>query len=200
MQIPERIKAEYSKLLAAPRWKRNTLLAVVAMAAVYLLWCRFGPQPIKPGQTVAAVTAPKIATMAREEITPRRVVVFKDKAEAVKRLNLPKEQAANPQEKLLDATVAPASRYGTTTAVFLNTSTGKPRSTVTANKAPWFAFERGNEIGGEIGVGNRGRYIQGDYQRDLASVKGAIIGIKLGATSYLTETDWQTGVRLKYRW
>lgn len=200
MQIPARFKAEYSNFMSIPRWRRWLWAGVALFGAVYLGWCKWGPQPIKPGQTVAAVTSPKVADMERKTVQPKKLMVFTPKAEAVKKLKLPASQGDDAEEEIFEATDTPATRYGSTTTTFVNMSTGMPRSVVTAKAAPWFQFERGNTVGAEVGIGSRGRYSQGDYQRDILSVKGVVIGARATAISYPTETDLRIGARAEYRW
>jgi len=175
-RVPERLTSEYNNFLTAPAWRRYLWLAVAVALAGYLLWCRFGTQPIKPGTTVDAPTSPQIAQMARAEIHPQKVVVFADKAAAVKKLGLPPEQAMDPKEALFQSTSTPATRHGSTTTTFLNTSTGRPRSVTTILPAPWFALERTNYAGVGIGMSSSdGVVYQAFLKRDLAQVKGVYL-------------------------
>ena len=200
LPILPRLKAEYSNFLTAPKWRRYLWLFLVLFGMAYLAWCKWGPQPVKPGATIAAQTSPKIADMPRKMITPKKLVVFKDKQAAVEKLGLPPEEGGKKDEELLEGLKIPALKYGGDSAVFINTSTGQTRTTIQANKAPLFRFERGMELGAEVGMGAKGRYVQGDIQRDVFSVKGVIVGGKAAVTSYPTETDWRIGIRAKYQW
>lgn len=200
MWIPERLKTEYSNFLTAPKWRRYVWLAVALFVAAYLAWCRFGPQPVKPGAMIAVHTSAKVADMERKAVTPKKVMVLTPKKEAVERLNLPPGEAANDDEEIVEATDAPASHYGTTTVTFLNMSTGQPRTVIRVKEAPWFSFERGNTLGVEVGIGSHGRYYQGDYQRDICQVKGVYLSGRGSVMSYASETDWRAGTRLEYRW
>ena len=200
MNLLNRLKAEYSNFISAPKWRRYLWLFLALFGMAYLAWCKWGPQPVKPGSVMAGKTSPRVADLERKTLEPKKLIVFKDKARAVSRLNLPSSEAAEPREEMLESTDAPPSRYGTTTTTFINMSTGMPRSVIQANKAPLFRFERGMELGAEVGMGAKGRYVQGDIQRDVFSVKGVIVGGKAAVTSYPTETDWRVGVRAKYQW
>lgn len=194
------LQALKTKWLALPRWQLWCTAALAVFALVYLAWCKWGTPPVKPGQTVDAVTSPKVADMERKPVAPAKLMVFTPKAEAVKRLKLPPQEAANEDEEVFEATDAPPTRYGTQTVTFVNMSTGTPRSVVTAKTAPWFRFERGNTAGVECGLGPKGRYFQGDYQRDICSIRGVILAARVSVTSYPTETDWRAGARVEYRW
>lgn len=201
MQILQSLK---SKLVSIPRWRLCLYGALFLFAVVYLAWCRWGTKPIKPGQIVAAKTSPKVADMERKVVHPQKLMVVHPKAEAVRRLQLPKEEAANAQEEVFEATDAPASKYGTTTITFANLSTGMPRTVIKAKEAPWFRFERGNEIGVEGGIGTRGKYSQIDYQRDILSVKGVVMSGKASGI-YTPDAredkgEFRIGVRVKYQW
>lgn len=175
-------------------------LALALFFGAYLVWLRFSPAPAKPGAILQAVTSPKIADMEKRAVTPKRLMVFTPKAEAVKKLKLPPEQAGNAQEEVFEATETPATRYGSTAVTFLNLSTGHPRTVIQVKEAPWFRFEQGNTTGVEYGIGSGGRYFQGDYQRDICSIKGVVVQGKVSVTSYPGETTAQAGVRAEYRW
>lgn len=186
--------------MTAPRWRLWLWAGIATFALAYLAWCKWGPQPAKPGAIIKATTSPKIADMERKAVTPKKLMVFTPKAEAVKKLKLPPDQAGNDDEELFEATEAPPNRYGLTTATFVNITTGKPRTVIVVKKAPLFQFERGNRVGAEYGISSKGRYFQGDYQRDIISVKGVVLGVRGAVISYPSETDATAGVRAEYRW
>jgi hypothetical protein len=197
VQIPQALK---DRLAAPPRWQLWVAAALIIFAAVYLAWCKWGAKPVRPGQTVAAVAPSSVKDEPKKAITPKQVIVYRDRVKVVEKLGLPAAEGANDEEEVIEATEAPASRYGTQTATFVNVSTGQVRSVVKANSAPWFRFERGNTAGAEIGIGPKGRYFQGDYQRDILSVKGVILAGRVSVTSYPGQTDARAGVRAEYRW
>lgn len=194
-----KVKAAY---FAIPIQLRDFILACATIVWLYALWLYFSTPAPKPGQVVPGKSAPAIAAMPKREVHPKRVVVLKDKKKAVIALGLPAEEASDDQEELADAIVTPPSKYGDTVAIFLNTSTGKVRTAVKVNEAPWFRFERGNEVGVEVQQSPKGPRYQVDYTRDVMSVKGATLSVKPGIR-YEVDTqkvDTFIGARLKYSW
>lgn len=179
----------------AKRWK---LAAVVAVAmAGYVLWCHFAPKPPKPGTIVQATESPKIAAMPRKIVTAKVAVVV-DRSTALKRLGLPVPDVSTGE--LLQAVDTPPTQHGSTTVVMLNVSTGRTTATTIIKPAPWFALERGNILGAEVGIGHFGRYYQGDYQRDIFQIKGVYFSGRGAVTSYQDLTDLRVGFRGEYRW
>ena len=181
-----------------PKSRRYAYFALIAFGVVYLLWLKFGRQPVRPGEIISGQTAAAVKDMDRK-VVASKLMVFTPKAEAVRKLGLPPEQSINPDEEIIESTDAPPSQYGTTTTTFVNMSTGLPRSVIKAKETPWFSFERGYTLGAEAGIGSKGRYYQGDVQYDLLQIKGLHIGVKGSVTSYPSETDVRGGVRIEYR-
>jgi len=181
-----------------PLLKKYWKLAAVAALLLcgYLAWSWYGARPPKPGAIMPAVESPKIATMPKKTITSP-VVVVADKTAAAKKLKLPEPDL---HEELQTAIDAPPLKHGGTVAVFLNTSTGQTRSVTIVKPVPWFALERGNILGAEVGIGAAGRYYQGDYQRDIFQIKGVYFSGRAAVTSYQDLTDWRIGFRGEYRW
>ena len=185
-------------------WMVWLIIAAVIFTLIYLAWCRWGPQPAKPGSVIiSAPPAPAIAQMETKTVYVPQLVVVKDKPAAVKKLGLPASEAFNPKEELLTSTAVQAARYGSKVTTFVNISTGKARTDVTINESPWFSFERGNIIGTEAGIGLRGQYYQADYQRDIFQIKGVYVSVKGTALAYpqsVKDSDLRAGVRVDYRW
>jgi len=177
------------------KWWKLAAVGLVLLAG-YLAWSWYGARPPKPGAVVQAVESPKIATMPRKIITAP-VAVVADKAAAAKKLKIPEPDL---HEELQTAIDAPPLKHGGTVAVFLNTSTGQTRLDIIVKPAPWFALERGNILGAEVGIGAAGRYYQGDYQRDFFQIKGIYFSGRGAVTSYQDLTDYRLGFRGEYRW
>jgi len=185
------------------KWWKLAAVALILLSG-YLTWCWYGPKAPKPGTVVQAVESPKIATMEKRSITPKHVMVIADKAKAVDKLGLT-PAAIRINEELLTAPVAPATRYGSTTAVFLNTSTGQTRSIDIIKPAPWFALERTNYLGGSIGASIfDGTMYRGYYRRDILQIKGVYLQGEGQAISK-PDSRYERGdligwMNLEYRW
>ena len=193
------------KLLMIPKWRLYIYIGVVLFGIVYLCWVRWGAHTEMKGGSVIvnAPVAKAVANMPTTRILiPKGVVVFKDTEKVVEKLGLP---TAKPEEKVFSAVDVPRVKYGATVTTFVNTTTGTSRTAIKAKEAPWFSFERGNELGIEGGINTRSRYVDVDYQRDIASVKGAIISLKGFGTFSPDEESAKrvnvgVGVRVKYQW
>ena len=124
-----------------------------------------------------------------------------DKKKAVERLGLPEDQADDPGEELETATDAPASKYGTTTATFVNVSTGTVRSVIVVKRAPWFSFERGNAIGGSVGISSTdGQIYRGYFRRDVAQIKGVYLQAEVEGVKRPGKPEGVGWVNVEYRW
>lgn len=187
------------KNIVFPALRKRWKLALVACLAIlgYLAWSWYGPKPPKPGAIIQAAESSKTVDMPRKIITAK-VQVVADRSTALKRLGLPVPDVSTGE--LLQAVDTAPAQYGSTTAIFLNVSTGRTTATTIINPPPWFALERGNILGAEVGIGAAGRYYQGDYQRDIFQVKGVYFSGRGAVTSYQDLTDWRVGFRGEYRW
>jgi hypothetical protein len=183
-------------LLLLKKWWKLVVVALVLLAG-YLAWSWYGPKPPKPGSVIQAVESPKTVDMPRKVLIAK-VVVVADRSTALKRLGLPISSVSTGE--LLQAVDTPPTRYGSTTAIMLNVSTGRTTATTIVKPAPWFSLERGNILGAEVGIGAAGRYYQGDYQRDIFQIKGVYFSGRGAVTSYQDLTDWRVGFRGEYRW
>lgn len=200
MWIKERIA--YLKTLPLKRYALYALLFLFAVGG-YSAWLKWGPQPVKPGSVVvSAPLAKEVAKMDTKIIYVPRLVVIKEKAKAVAALKLPTSETDNPKEALLTATGIAANRYGATTAVFVNVSTGKARTDIVYKESPWFSLQRSNTVGIEAGYGMKGKYAQIDAEHEFAQVKGNFVAVKGSGTFYDTTnsdnaSDFRIGVRLQ---
>jgi hypothetical protein len=171
--------------------------ALALLGAAYLAWSIWGPRPLVPGQAVTAQPAKAVEDLPQRVITPRRVVVIADGPRAAEKLKIGPPVA---HEEVQTSVTVPETKYGGTASVFLNTSSGQSRTIIKANEAPWFRFERGNTLGVGVGIGRDGRYFTADYQRDLLSIKGAVVTVRAGVTSWQDRTDAKGEARIEYRW
>jgi hypothetical protein len=92
----------------------------------------------------------------------------------------------------LTATAVKANRYGATVVTFANQTTGQIRSSIVVNKAPWFALERTNYVGGSIGIGIDGYVGRLYVKRDLAQVKGNYLQAEIEAIARPTAIRGRT--------
>jgi len=192
-------------LAAIPSWRLRIYAAVLFLALGYFLWCRFAPsRELKPGQVTVAPQARKVAGMAQKTVIPQRLIVYVDKPQAIKRLGLPAEYAANPREELQTTAEVPRMKYGGTAAVLTNMSSGQSRTVIKANEAPWFRIERGNEIAGGYGIDTHDRQVAPiHYRRDLCQIKGAYLSGQVEANIGMgvdTQAEGKAMLMLNYRW
>jgi hypothetical protein len=170
-------KANYQAVKTAPPWKLYIGLAILIGILIYLGWMLWDikhPAP-QAGDIAISVPEPKvIQNMQRERIITNTYYI-KDKAAAIKELGLPPAEADNPKEALLTATAVAANRYGATTAVFVNLSTGRPRTDIKYKESPMFAFKRDLAYGVGAGVGTQGNTLAGRIRLDAIQIKGVTV-------------------------
>jgi len=193
-------------LAKVPDWRWKLYAGIDIVLCLYLAWCKWGPQPADPGAvTISVPKAPQIAQMETKIVYVPKLVVIKEKADAVAKLELPATEAHNPKEELLTAAAVAANHYGATAVVFVNASTGQSRTDIVYKKAPWFSFERGNTAG--VGVGyssNDGTAGKVYYKRDVAQIKGVYIQGQLDAIARPDAKDRKAEIipwaNIEYRW
>lgn len=169
----ERVKAEYSNFLTAPRWRRYLWLGVAAFTGIYLLWCKYGSRPPSPGKVIESAPPPKAVAAEPKKTIATKVQVYREPERVTRKLDLPPPK---PREEVQTAADIPKLKNGGTAAVFLNTSTGQTRVEIKAKEAPLIAFERTNYLGGSIGASTGdGVGYRGYYKRDILQIKGAFI-------------------------
>jgi len=167
--IPQQIKFVQKR-----PWLMILIAVGLAIALGYMAWDKWGPQPAKPGSVVSDVPMPKEIIKMQTKVVYLPVQVIKDKEEAVRKLGLPENK--DPKEALFTAAKIEANRHGAKAAVFINSSSGKPKVDIVYEKAPWFSLQRTNYIGGSIGVSSLDGYIgRGYLKRDFAQVKGVYL-------------------------
>lgn len=207
---PEEIKENLTAQVAAVKakiWatpKPYLYMAAVALlfALGYMGWLKFGPKPAKPGTTVISAPMEESIEHLETETTTTTITYIKDKPAAVAKLGLPASEAMNPKESLLTANAVKANRYGATTAVFVNRSTGRPRTDIVYKDSPWFSMQRGNTVGIEAGYGLRGQYYQADAAHDFFQIKGNSVSGKVSAITFPQSTkdsDVRIGARVERR-
>lgn len=170
-------RAEYKAISTGPKWKVITVIAILCAVLVYLGWMLWDIKHpgAKAGDVQISVPEPKvIQNMQRERIITNTYYI-KDKEAAVKELGLPASEASNPKESLLTAAKVEANRYGATAVVFVNRSTGRPRSDVKYNLSPIFAFKRDIAYGVGAGIGTQGQTLAGRIRLDVAQIKEVTI-------------------------
>ena len=173
MKLRETLKTKWSDILLRPNWQKYLFVLLLLLIGIYFAWLKLGKKEVTPGSTIQALTVPSIAQMEQKTITPSKLVVIKDKQKAIEKLKLSVEQQPTKSEEIIRAVLVPKLKYGGTAAVFVNTTTGKSRTVITANKSPWFSFEKTNYLGLNLGVStNDGVIGKCYYKRDIAQIKG----------------------------
>jgi hypothetical protein len=215
---PEELKAEFEKIHAridagaaagitavktAAPWKLYLVDAVLLCVTGYLAWSLWGHKPPPAGSVTISV--PQVDTLEEMETTTTTttLTIYKDKPAAVAALGLPASEAANPKEGLLTANEVEANKNGAVVTTFVNMSTGRPRTDIQYNKAPWFALQRGNTIGVGYELGSQGAKVPVYYKRDVLRIKdihGIVeVGGKLALDpAYNSEAYGKAGVEWRF--
>lgn len=199
-QTQQNLKSRYQGL----GWKRYLIAGLLLLALIYVLWLRFfQPKPLPTGAITTAPPAKQLDGMPQKEITPKQVIVYRDKIKVIERLKLSPAEAGNPDEEIQTAVDLPKLKYGGTATVFLNTSTGKNRTLVKAKTSPLFAFRADNSLGVGYGIGTQGQTAAIRYRRDVAQIKEVYLSGEIEANYAGARKDPVEGKAMiwgEYRW
>lgn len=156
------------KLSQTPKWRWWIYGISAILIAAYCAWLVFHKPDIKPGEVVTASPAKAVKGEPQVAIKPKQVIVYRDTVRVVEKLGLP---PAQPQEQIIQAVDVPKLKYGGVSATFLDMSTGKSRTEIKANSAPWLAFRNDLAIGVGAGIGTQGRTVAGRIRLDVLQIK-----------------------------
>lgn len=165
MQIPQ-----------IPRYRLYAYGLIGALIAAYCAWLYFHKPDVNPGQTVTAPPAKAVKNEPQVAIKPARVMVYRNSDRVAEKLGLP---PAQPQEQIIQAVDVPKLKYGGVSATFLDMSTGKSRTEIKANPAPWIAFRNDLAIGVGAGIGTQGNTLAGRIRYDVLQVKAVTVSGEL---------------------
>lgn len=148
---------------------------VVAVVAA-LLWVTTQTQKPGPvGEVRDAQTAPEVAGIAKEEITPAKVKVLPKSAKS--KLNLPSDVQANDALHVLDASALPGNDHPVVVTHLLDQSTGDTRTLIEQKPYPLIQSESENEAIILAGVKNGGKKVlRFGASADLVQIKAVHIG------------------------
>jgi hypothetical protein len=176
-KLHERIDTTVTTVKSSPPWKLYLGGAVLLLIIIYLGWMIWDIKRPSPKAGDIAISVPEakvIQNMQRERIITNTYYI-KDKEAAVRDLGLPASESSNPKEQLLTASAVAANRYGATTAVFVNISTGRPRTDIKYKESPIFAFKRDMAYGIGAGIGTQGQALAGRIRLDALQIKGVTV-------------------------
>lgn len=146
------------------------LAAVLVALVVWFLWSWYGGRPKVSAAGYTSAPAPKAVRDLPKKTITAKAEVYKDKAKAMKRLDMQPEDSNDEEEDVATAAEIPATPAGAKAVVFLNHSTGKFRTVIKANPVPLMSLEKGTEIGIRYGVTSTGGqaaalFIRQDFAR-----------------------------------
>lgn len=176
----------------------RTILEVIGIiAAAILLWFDVQKPVAAPAsQPQAAQKAPEVASVAKTEINPPKVVVYAP--EAKKKLNLPAPVQSDQAVAVLDSSIVPDSNHPQTVTTVIDATTGESKTFVTTDPYPWIAGENEKEVRISYGVKNGllrvGRI---SFTDDLVQIKALHFGVTLSLDSDLS---YFAGVGIGYKW
>lgn len=157
---------DLNRLFNLPPWRRYLIALVALLVIIYLIWSFWPRKTIPAGVMTQAKPAIK-----QEKITVQGPQVIRVIEKQVVYKQLPTVQIA-PSEQVLDTAIIPAAPNGAITVTTIDQQTGEARTQYELKKAPWFALERGNELGLSYGLTTEGRQTACvHYRRDLFRVK-----------------------------
>lgn len=157
----------------APRRTRiMILLGLLALGGALFVWKTVSPGVApKPAPMQIAPPATVLAGLEKQPLPQPVVVRAYSKKQAVKRLHLPTEVAADPHQQVISAADLKPSQGGYTTATVLDTTTGEAITRVTEKPRPLFELGGQTEVGLRYGIATRGGQQGTMYARqDLARV------------------------------
>ena len=168
-----------ARIWATPKPYLYLAGAVAVFLIAYGAWLKWGTKPAKPNDiTISAPVAKEVQSMPTAT-TITKIVYIKDKPAAVAKLGLPPGEASNPKEELVTATGIKPNKYGATTAVFINTSTGQTRTDIRYKESPWFVFRNDLAMGVGAGIGTEGKALAGRLRLDMVQIKEVTISPEL---------------------
>jgi len=168
-------KAEIIK--KGPKWRLYGLLAVLAFAAVYLMWAMLKAPPAKPGEfleTKPAVTAPKVPG-------PIVKVPIKEIPKKQVKKKFPEYTKADAEKDIvIDSANIPPMENGVVTITKLDTTTGEASTSFEPKKSPLFAFSDKNYIGVGYQLSTDGATVPVYWKRDIFQVKSLHFQTEVG--------------------
>lgn len=193
------LREDMIKIKLIPR-SRQWLYGGIALAIIiYLAWSIWGTRPQQPGQgfvvakpavSHAKVNGPVVTVPIK--IVPKQAV--KDK--------FPDAHVDDPDGEVIDTADIPPAPHGATAITTIDTKTGEAHTEVKIKEAPWFAFERNNEIGAGYGINTNGRQIATiHYRRDILRVKDVHLSGQVEAASSMDTASKPEGrATLQVNW
>lgn len=166
------------KFSSIPIWRQWVYVSIVLFVVMYGAWATLRTPPVVPGQVVNALPARKLEGMPTVAVQPLQVIVYRDRAKVVERLGLPLETGTVPDEEVINSVDVPPLKYGGSSTVFLNTSSGQSRTVIKANNAPWFQFRKDLSAGVGMGVGTAGKTLAGRLRLDMVQIKSVVLSVE----------------------
>jgi hypothetical protein len=180
------------------------LLGTLALfVIIYSAWSLWPKTDIKIGVLEKAPEAGVAKKITKEEITPKKVVIYK-KDDAAKVLPIPPAIAKDPAKQITATADIKPTPNGVTAVTIFDTNTGVSEIFVEQKKAPWFAFQDTNRVGVSYGIKTNGATEVGiHYERDVLRIKDLYLSGRVEVNSELGKdlgVDGKAKVQLQYRW
>jgi hypothetical protein len=175
-------------------WDIIPLSMIVGGAALVLYMVAHTVDAPRPPQVVAN-TAPVVAKVGTQEISPIKVITFKPEAKAKTRL--PRAVQADPKQHVTAATqVEPSERPQLVTTV-LDEDTGESTTYVVEEPRPWLGVRNRGEVVLAYGVKQEGTVARLHARQELLQIKALGAGV---VGSIDSDGDYFVGIGASYRW
>lgn len=176
-----------------------TAVLVLLLLGSYWWWCEHRASVAPAGIPIVLPPAVEVAKEAGPVLSvPLQVVPGGTVAKVFPKL---KDQVK--KQPVIDSAKIPSAPHGGSTVTFMNLTTGTASTVFIPQKAPWFAFEGGNEVYVGIEDGNHGRRVPLEYRRDILAVKDLHLVARIGGKVPIepgARGEWNVGAGLAYRW
>lgn len=176
----------------------NNLIAAIAIFIAGILAGVYWPQPSQPdtGSKVAEV-APQLSGIAKEEIKPEKLKVYKP--EAKDKLPLPQDIKKDKDEHVIDASKIKGDGHDHTVITVVNDKTGESTTIDYKEPLPWLSIERKREL--RLDYGYKGNplpvpVLRLTYRADFIQSKMFHAGIN---TSLDSDLEYFIGLGLGWR-
>ncbi len=161
-----------------PSWLFRSFIALLAIAACYFAYRTYCMGMPKPSATPMQI-APQASVLAgvEKQPLPQPVIVRAyNKAQAVKKLQLPQGVADDPDSQVISSAELGPSKGGYVTATVLDTRTGEAVTRVTEKPRALFELGGQTELGLRYGLTSRGGQQAAVYARqDLLRISAVTV-------------------------
>lgn len=161
------------------RWAAWCFVGLFVASGLIFAYNRFWPQPEELESHVAA-ELPKAANIKKKTITgPKQLEVY-DRQDLLEKVPVPAEISQNEANQFTATAEIPAMPYGGQAVTYVNYTTYKTGTSLSANKRPLFGIGGKTKIGAVAGVSTRGNMAIGYIGQDVVRIGPINIGVAGG--------------------